>query len=193
MNETSTRTYRAEQDVATAAYAPQLAIYHANKNGTGCAMKMELHPARGGEDGCFMLILANQMTVGEGSGAARTFSKFNWERRITVKLDFSDICRIMQVLRGETESIDDGRGLFHDSGRYQTRLVLRHIVTPVQAYSLEVYRNSKSGCDDASSHIILSSSEAYGVFTALEHSIAFICFGVPGAYGAAGVKNVSAA
>ena len=192
MNETSTITNRAEQGVATVAYAPQLAIYHANKHGTGCAMKMELHPAKGSEDGCFMLILANQMTVGGGSGAARTFSKFNWERRVTVKLNFSDICRIMQVFRGETESIDDGRGLFHDSGRYQTKLVLRHVVTPVQAYSLEVYRNSKNGGEDISAHILLNPAEAYGIFTALEHSIAFICFGVPGA-SVTGAKNVSAA
>lgn len=32
-------------------FRPRLALYHANAKGTGCAIKMELHPAHGATDG----------------------------------------------------------------------------------------------------------------------------------------------
>ena len=180
-------------------YLPEFAIYHANGSGTGCAMKMELHPATSEEDGYFMLKLANQLTVGDRRGPVKTFATFNWEKRIAVKLGFGDICRMLQVLRGECESIEDGKGLFHRSAKYSAKIMLRHVVTPVQAYSLEVYRNSNDKSeDDVASHIMLSSAESYGLATALENSIGFICFGVPRAAGrlrsaAKGGRDASAA
>lgn len=184
---------------AQTSYQPQFAIYHANASGTGCAIKMELHPATNDEDGCFMLMLATQQTVGDRRGPVKTYPTFNWERRITVKLGFNDICKMLQVLRGECESIDDGKGLYHRSSKYSAKIVLRHIVTPVQAYSLEVYRNSNDKSEeDSSAHILLTSAEAYGLAIALENSIGLICFGVPRTTRqvgnvAKGIRNVSAA
>ena len=43
---------------------PSLCFYHANPKGTGSAVKMNLHPAHDYTDGCIMLKIANQMTVG---------------------------------------------------------------------------------------------------------------------------------
>ena len=187
------------REAASIAYLPEFAIYHANASGTGCAMKMELHPATNEEDGCFMLKLANQRTVGDRRGPVKTYPTFDWERRITVKLGFGDICKILQVLRGECESIDDGKGLYHRSARHSAKIVLRHVVAPVQAYSLEVYRNSNDGSEeDAASHIMLGTAEAYGLSIALENSIGLICFGVPRVAGRArlaakGVGDATAA
>jgi len=159
---------------------PQFAIYHANASGTGCAIKLELHPATAMEDGCFMMKFANQLTVGERNGPVKKYPTFNWEKRIAVKLAFNDICKMLQVFRGECESIDDGKGLYHRSAKYSAKIVLRHIVAPMQAYSLEVYRNSNDKSEeDAAAHILLSPAEAYGLATALENSIGLICFGVP--------------
>ena len=174
-NGTQTRDGR-----AAAAYRPQLAIYHPNSSGTGCALKLEMHPARGDEDGYFMMTMASQQSVGDRRAAVKTYSKFNWEKCIVVKLDFSDICRIMQVFRGECESIEDGKGLYHISGNHHTKIVLRHILSPVSAYSLEVYRNwSDRSEEDRASHIVLTTAEAYGLSIAFENSIGYICFGVP--------------
>ncbi len=187
------------RDGATFAYQPEFALYHANASGTGCAMKIELHPATGEEDGCFMLKLANQLTASDMRGPVKRFATFNWAKRITVKLGFSDICKMLQVFRGECESIDDGKGLYHRSAKRSTKIVLRHMISPIQAYSLEVYRNSSDGSEeDASSHIMLSTAEAYGLAVALENSIGLICFGVPSGVGRAcvavkGSRDVSAA
>ena len=70
------------------------------------------------------------------------------------------------------------------SAKYSAKIVLRHVVAPVSAYSLEVYRTSNDRSeDDAAAHILLSSAEAYGLSVALENSIGFICFGVPRSLG----------
>jgi len=45
-------------------FRPSFRFYHANPKGTGSAVKMNLHPAHDDEDGCIMLTIANQKTVG---------------------------------------------------------------------------------------------------------------------------------
>ena len=163
-------------DQAKREYRPQLHIFHANGRGTGCAVKMELHPAHDDVDGSIMMSLANQKSV----ASTRTFATFDWERKITVKLDFSDICQMLSVLRGRVESIGDGKGLYHTSPTGSTKIVLRHIVEPRPAYSLEVYRDSRGRPEDQiSAHIAFNDAEADGIALALENSIGIICFGIP--------------
>ena len=54
-------------------FRPRLAIYHANAKGTGCAIKMELHPAVGATDGSIFCTFAAQKTVGNRLGPNPTF------------------------------------------------------------------------------------------------------------------------
>lgn len=176
MNETS-GTGNADKRIH---FRPQFAIYHPNGKGTGCAMKMELHPAHDDRDGCIMVALANQQTACDRRGPVVKYATFDWQRRITVKLDFSDICKMMQVFRGESESIDDGKGIYHRSPKFATRIALRHVIEPLQGYSLEVYRSSLDKSEeDCSAHMFLTAAEAYGIAMSFEHSIGVICFGIP--------------
>lgn len=169
-----------DMNSATMDVRPKLRLFHPTASGTGCAVKMELHPAHDDTDGSMMMIFANQKTVGGKDGGMSKFATFDWENRITVKLDFSDICRILQVFRGECESIEDGRGLYHKSPRYATKIVLRHVLEPRNGYSMEVYRNFiDNSAPDAHSHIMFTPAEAYGIAAALEDSIGVICFGIP--------------
>ena len=92
---------------------PRLEFYHPNAKGTGCAMVMKLRPADATQDGFIVVSFANQMTVGNPYGDNPTFPKFDWENKVDVVLDFNDLCAILQVLRGETESIGNGHGVFH--------------------------------------------------------------------------------
>lgn len=156
---------------------PELSFYHANAKGTGSAMKLSLHPARGNKDGCIMLTMARQRTTGNGQIPYATFS---WESRLTVKLDFQDLSKIVQVFRGECESIEEGRGLYHTTAGFSTRIVLRHIVEPFSCWSLELYRSAKGRkADDASARIVLSPNEALGLCLAIENSFGLLCFGAP--------------
>lgn len=166
-------------------YRPDFAIYHPNGKGTGCALRMNLHPAHARRDGCIMLELANQKTIGDRRAAIPRFPTFDWENRLGVKLGFSDLCKMLQVFRGEREDLEDGKGLYHRSARFSTRIVLRHLLEPVQGYSLEIYRtsNGNSGADSCA-RILLNTWEALGIALAFEDSIGLICFGVPQTNGA---------
>ena len=159
---------------------PSLAIYHANAKGTGCAMKMNLHPAHDLVEGSVMMSLATQKSVGDRTAETPTYSTFGWDGRITVKLGFADICQILQVLRGECESVGDGKGLYHQSPDWTTHIVFRHMVTPIAGYSLEFYRSpARRQGEDTTAHMFFYPSEALGLSIAFEHALPYVCFGIP--------------
>ena len=155
---------------------PALTMYHPNGN-TGSAIRLELHPAHDDTAGSIMATIATQLT-GDRLGAVPVYPRLDWEGAITVKLDFTDISKMLQVFRGECESIEDGRGLFHKSTRGTTKITLRHIVEPINGYILEVYRKT-SDSEDSNARIFLSPYEALGLATAIESSMGVICFGIP--------------
>ena len=159
-------------------FRPKLAFYHANARGTGGALQLELHPAHDDTDGSIMATFATQLTIGDRLGAVPVYPRFDWEGAITVKLDFTDISKMLQVFLGECESLEDGRGLFHQSTRGTTKIMLRHLVEPIHGYMLEVYRNTH-GSEDSNARIFLSPYEALGLATAIESSMGVICFGIP--------------
>jgi hypothetical protein len=168
-------------------YRPKFAIFHPNPKGTGCAMMLDLLPASGVKDGCIFATLANQKSVGSRDGGRITYPTFDWENRLCVKFDFNDLCRFLQVLRGECESIEEGKGLYHTSSEYATRITFRHQVEPMNGYSLDVHRKTDGSPDvKSSAHIFLSPAEALGLGILFENSIGYICFGVPEPVDAAG-------
>jgi len=188
-------------NTAQKTYRPKLRFYHANAKGTGCAVAMELHPAHDDTDGSIMVCMSNQATIGDLRGPNPKYPRFDWDGSIFVKLDFSDLCRILQVLRGECESIDDGRGLYHATATATTKIVFRHIIEPFSGYSFELYRTLRNG-GESHAHYVFSPWEALGLAEAIAGSMSVISFGIPmviprdtSAYKAAnrGMRNVSAA
>ena len=160
-------------------FRPSLALYHASSKGTGGAIKMSLHPAHDDTDGSIMLTVANQLTVGDCRGPNPTYQKFDWEGSITVKLDFNDLTKMLQVFRGETESLEDGKGLFHVTAQFSTGICLRHIVDPTPCYSLELYRTTRDGKGESRARFLMFPNEALGVSLAIENSFGVISFGIP--------------
>lgn len=161
-------------------YRPNLCFYHASPKGTGSAVKMNLHPAHDDEDGCVMLTLANQMTVGNPRGEVPTYSRFDWENSLCVKLDFSDLTQMLQVFRGECESINDGKGLYHRTAKATTGIRLSHMLDPVSGYRLEIYRKGYGeGCNENHGCMLFSNAEALGLCEALAGSLYLVCFGIP--------------
>lgn len=94
---------------------PSLVLCRANGKGTGFAMKMELYPARVGDSdsGAIYATIALQSTFGDLGSTPPIYPRFDWGNAVKVRFDFTDLAKILQVLLGETESVDDGRGLFH--------------------------------------------------------------------------------
>lgn len=160
-------------------FRPKLAFYHATAKGTGCATTWALHPAHDDTDGSIWLRLANQMTVGNRMGPNPTFPRFDWDNAINVKLDFSDLCAFLQVFRGECEAINGEHGLIHRSPAGLTRIHLRHMLEPVNGYSLEVYRTPSGGGEESRAHFLLSPTEATGLCESIAGSMYLVSFGIP--------------
>ena len=159
---------------------PCLRLYHPNAKGTGCAMVMKLRPADSAQDGFIAVSFANQTTVGNPAGDNPTFPRFDWENRVDVVLDFNDLCAILQVLRGETESIYDGRGIFHKYKECSQRIQLRHVIEPACGYLLEVFEETPSNRGDSRRvRMFLSPAESLGICESISGSMYLIAFGSP--------------
>ena len=158
---------------------PCLRLYHPNGKGTGCAMVMKLRPADATQDGFIVVSFANQMTVGNPHGDNPTFPKFDWENCVDVVLDFNDLCAILQVLRGETESVREGRGIFHKYKECCQKIQMRHLIDPVCGYSFDVLETSANGSDEKRMHMLLSRAESLGICESIAGSMYLVAFGVP--------------
>ena len=158
---------------------PCLRLYHPNARGTGCAMALALRPADSTQSGFISVSIANQMTVGNPTGDNPTYPTFDWENRVDVVLDFNDICEILQVLRGETESIRDGRGIFHKYKDCYQKIQMRHLIDPVCGYSFEVIDTPANGGEEKRVHILLSPAESLGICESIAGSMYLITFGMP--------------
>lgn len=150
---------------------PTVAFYHANGKRTGSALTVALEPATVCRDGRLVVGLAPQ----DNSDCPR----FDWGRKIEFNLYFADVCEFLRVFRGETESIADGRGLFHRTAEANIRINLRHMVEPCSGYSLEVYERRVTDTDvrEGSVSFTLSAAEALGLTLAIEGSMSALCFG----------------
>ena len=150
----------------------KLAIIHANGKGTGCAIELSLTPAEGCISGGLNLRIANQMTVATEVRPAM----FDFDTDATMVLDWLQCAEVLQVFRGECESIRDGRGrtfkALGDSFHYN----LTHKVEPVYGYLLEL--DVARGCGRRDKYrMFLSNAESLGIATAIESSMSAICFG----------------
>ena len=158
---------------------PCLRFYHPNGKGTGCAMVMKLRQADTTGGGYIVVSFANQITVGNPTGDNPTFPKFDWENKVDVVLDFNDLCAILQVLRGETESVREGRGIFHKDKECCQKIQMRHLIDPVFGYSFEVFETSADSSDEKRAHMLLSPAESLGICESIAGSMYLVAFGAP--------------
>ena len=158
---------------------PHLEFYHPNAKGTGCAMSMSLRPADIISGGYIAVSIANQMTVGDPTGDNPTYPTFDWENGVYIVLDFNDLCVILQVLRGETESICEGRGILHKYKTCHRKIQLRHLIDPVCGYLFEVVEASANGGEDKRMRMLLSPAESLGIYESIKGSMCLIAFGSP--------------
>ena len=91
------------------------------------------------------------------------------------RLGFNELTQILQVLRGELESTDDGTGLYFREGSNK-RVVLRHMVEPVCGYSLELMDDQISG---RRFNILLTNADALGICDAIAGAMVWVAFGDP--------------
>ena len=158
---------------------PRLEFYHPNTRGTECDMVMALSPADSTQNGFIAVSITNQLTVGNPTGDNPTYPTFDLENSVDFVLDFNDLCVILQVLRGETESIYDGRGILRKHKECSQRIQLRHVIEPACGYSFEVVETPANGGEEKRVHMLLSPAESLGICESISGSMYLIAFGSP--------------
>ena len=150
---------------------PAITICHANARGTGTALRLELHPARTDSDGSILATIAPQNEI-------KPVASFYWNNSISVRLCLMDLAKILQVFRGNYESIDDGKGLYHRTGDGFTVVRLYHRIEPIGGYVLDVSYKSN---DSEPVRLIFSMTydEAFALAEAIDHAMLYVAFGVP--------------
>ena len=176
MNETNTATTPAP--ATPKSYAPHLTLYHPTGTGGGAALQLGLRFNRPGEDryDCFFLDLAAQKSAPTREGDKRVPATFDWENKMTVKLDFADICELLLVLEGRAEKAGGQRnGLYHDSGKCSTVITFQKSADKA-GYFLGLSRKAKEGGQVARVQIVLSETEAIGLRCLFQTGLFFMTF-----------------
>lgn len=179
---TGTTQKLSDDEAPARIFRPRLSVYHANGKGSGSAARFEVVPASGDRDGAVFLTLAMQKSVATGTvdQGNRQHATFDWVNRITMKLNFGDLCQMLLVFKGQLAAIAEGKGLYHDSRSTTTIINLTRQSDPHPGLALEVSRRSK---DDPEStvraRIVFNAAEAYGLGAALEQVLGLLAFGIP--------------
>ncbi|MDD4101884.1 MAG: hypothetical protein PHU80_04545 [Kiritimatiellae bacterium] len=178
INDTMPKT--ADDDAQPRGYRPRLSFYHANGKGSGSAARFEVVPASGDREGSVYLTLAQQKSVATGSTAQgnRQHATFDWAGRVTVKLNFDDLCQMLLVFSGQAAAIADGKGLYHDSRNMTTVINLNRNDETHPGVTLDISRRGKDESGQACrTRIAFNKAEAFGLGTVLEQALGLVAFG----------------
>ena len=162
------------------AYPPRLVFYHPNSKGTGCAVQFDIRPATSDREGCLFAAFANQKGLAAGSraGNSRQAATFAWNDKITVKLNFGDVCQLMLVLCGKAPSVADGKGLFHDAGGSSTVIHMSRVAEPVSGTAFEVSKKRKDSSAPAQrARILFTEAESFGLARLFDAALFPLAFG----------------
>ena len=165
------KTIRGEEKVRA-----ELVLCHINDKGTGSAVKFAVVPASCYETGGLKVTFAHQ------SGKA-----IDWKNTsIETLMEFEDVAKLLEVLRGETESINNNIGLRFEriaegfSGHLSVpcKMYFKHILEPESGYRFNVHESGNGIDEGLNWTIILTNAEAMGLAIALENSMSAIAFGL---------------
>jgi hypothetical protein len=156
----------------------RLAWYHPNGAGNGTAMQLELKLSRRESDryNCFFMEMAQQKTSAGRDGERRVAATFDWERKLTVKLGFTDVCELLTVLEGRAEKVGGQRsGLYHENGKACTVIGFQKN-TEKGGYLVSLSRKDKASGQVAKMFMALSEAEATGLRCVLQGSLVYLAF-----------------
>ena len=157
---------------------PRYTCCHPNAKGTGGTVRFELHPAHGQVEGSVFATFAAQKTVGSYENGRKIMPTFDWENRITVRLDINEVAEMLEVFRGYREKMADGSGLFHRTAKASTVITLEHRLEPSPGYLFGVSRKTVEG-DVRRLGVLLSMKEALVLSESLAGALLYMAFGVP--------------
>lgn len=177
---TTTRADRTETPAAgePRTRVPRLVLYHPTGGATGAALQLEMRLNRPGEDryDCFFLDLAPQKSAASRQGDRRIPATFDWEHKLTVKLDFADVCELLAVLEARTERAGGQRnGLYHENGKGCTVIAFQRSAEKT-GYLLGLSRKDRESGQVSRVQIVLSETEAIGLRCLFQSGLFFMTY-----------------
>jgi hypothetical protein len=157
----------------------RLTFYHPSQKGGGAALRFDLRLNRSGEDryNCFFEEMANQNGVGGQEGGQRKPASFDWQGKVTVKLDFLDVSEFLAVIEGRRPQAGDGQnGMYHSSADASTLISFRRHAER-EGYALSLSKKKKDGTQLFKGHILLSEAEATGLRCVFQTALFLFAFG----------------
>ncbi len=172
------KEHTAETTALRAPYPGRLVFYHPNAAGTGSALRVELRLSANAYDryDCFFLEMAGQIAANNRKQGAP--AQFDWENRLTVKLDFNDVCEWLLVLEGRKDRAGGatGNGLYHQTAESSTLIELRRDAER-GGYLLGLSRKSRDGTASVDRRrMLLSEAEAVGLRCVFQIGLFFMVF-----------------
>lgn len=156
----------------------KLAFYHPAPSGNGVALQVAPRVNRRETDrfNCFFFDMAAQKATSEREDGKRQFATFDWENRLTVKMDFGDLCELLLVLEGRQEKVGGTKnGLYHDTEKANT--IISFGKNPEKGgYMFGLSRKDKESGQLTRLSIGLSEAEAAGLRCILQAGLFFITF-----------------
>lgn len=156
----------------------KLTIYHPNNAGNGVALQFEPRVNRRDADryNCFFFEMAAQKTAAERDGDKRVMPTFDWVNKLTVKLDFADICEMLLVLEGRQERVGGQKnGIYHDSEKANTVITFGKIPEK-GGYAFGLSRKDRASGQLTRLTIGLSEAEAIGLRCIIQAGLFFVTF-----------------
>lgn len=160
----------------TRKFGQKLSIYHPSGSGNGAALSLEPRVNRLDSDNynCFFLEMALQKTGPSKDGDKRIPATFDWEKKLTVKLDFNDICELLAVLEGRIEKAGGAKnGIFHQNGNGSTIISLQK--AEKGGYYIGLSKKTNDGVATRVG-LLLSDAEAIGLRSVFQSGLFFITF-----------------
>lgn len=148
---------------------PAFGLFHSRGRGR--------RPATGLSNGFVAVSLAAQ------NGGEPPYPTFGWADAIEMRLDLVEVAEVLMVLRGYTESLRDGKGIFRRSETGCTVVQVAFRGETVPGYFVEITKKSVVGGQAARKvgirkvGIRLTMGEAFALSLALEGSMGRIAFG----------------
>lgn len=140
-------------------YHPSLTIYHPSPLGVDSALRLKLIPFEYEKPNSGKLVI----TIALHDGA-----DYDWSRALYENLDFEDVSRMLQVFRGETESINDGAGITH---WWTHKFNMSHVIC---GYKMMLSDGNRTY------EFMLKPAEALGISLAIEQSMSKLVFEMEG-------------
>lgn len=148
-----------------------ITLFHANAKGTGSLLRVELTPAVDGEHGFVTVGIVPQ-------DSSVDYPTYDIVKELSIDLDPVECTQMIEVLRGVTESIEDGRGIFKREEGGGVVLEMSHVIDPVPGFHVVIKRRASVDTPEERLKFRLTTTEGWMLSIALERAVPAIAFGI---------------